>query len=69
MTEGILAAVIATRPSTQRAQHAPILSHRVGLIVIWLAFALVVLYVAAYFIVSADVADKLSHPLRRKISE
>ncbi len=69
MTEGILAAVIATRPRTQRAQHAPILSHRAGLIVIWTMFSLLVLFVAAYFIVSAVVADKLSHPVRSKISE
>jgi dipeptidyl aminopeptidase/acylaminoacyl peptidase len=69
MTEGILAAVIATRPQAGRVQPALTTAHRAGLIAIWTAFALLILFVAAYFVVSAVVADKLSHPVRSKISE
>jgi dipeptidyl aminopeptidase/acylaminoacyl peptidase len=69
MTEGILAAVIATRPHARRALPAPTTAHRAGLIAIWTVFVLLILVVAAYFAVSGVVADKLSHPARSVISE
>jgi dipeptidyl aminopeptidase/acylaminoacyl peptidase len=69
MTEGILAAVIATRPHHRRVRTAPIAAPRAVLIAIWTAFALVLLSLAAYFVACAVVADKLSHPVRSAISE